>query len=33
VWFALGDPAAVPSPYDENWVFNRISDVAAKPRR
>ncbi len=33
MWFTLGDPAAVPSPYDENWVFNRISDVASKPRR
>jgi hypothetical protein len=33
MWFALGDPAVVPSPYDENWVFNRISDVASKPRR
>ena len=33
MWFALGDPAAVPSPYDENWVFNRISDVESKPRR
>jgi hypothetical protein len=32
-WFALGDPAAVPSPYDENWVFNRIADVESKPRR
>jgi hypothetical protein len=33
MWITLGDPAAVPSPYDENWVFNRISDVASKPRR
>ena len=33
MWFALGDPAAVPSPYDENWVFNRISDVDSKQRR
>jgi hypothetical protein len=32
-WFALGDPAAIPSPYDATWVLNRISGVEASPRR
>jgi hypothetical protein len=32
-WFALGDPAAIPSPYDQAWVLNRISGVEASPRR
>jgi hypothetical protein len=27
LWAAVGDPAAVPSPYDSGWVLNRISDV------
>jgi hypothetical protein len=27
LWSAVGDPAAVPSPYDSGWVLNRISDV------
>jgi hypothetical protein len=30
-WYAIGDPAAIPSPYDANWTFNRISDVEARP--
>ena len=33
MWAALGDPAAVPSPYDASWVLNRISDVESMPRR
>jgi hypothetical protein len=33
MWAALGDPAAVPSPYDAGWVLNRISDVEMTPRR
>ena len=33
MWAALGDPAAVPSPYDSGWVLNRISDVEPAPRR
>jgi hypothetical protein len=33
MWFAVGDPAAVPSPYDHTWVLNRISEVEAVPRR
>jgi hypothetical protein len=33
VWFALGDPAVVPSPYEAAWMLNRISDVqSALPR-
>jgi hypothetical protein len=27
MWAAIGDPAAVPSPYDAGWALNRISDV------
>jgi hypothetical protein len=33
MWFAVGDPAAIPSPYDHGWVLNRISEVEANPRR
>jgi hypothetical protein len=33
MWAALGDPAAIPSPYDAGWVLNRISDVESLPRR
>ncbi len=32
MWFAVGDPAAMPSPYDHGWVLNRISEVEASPR-
>lgn len=32
-WYALSDPAAIPSPYDAAWTFNRISDVEAAPRK
>ena len=30
MWFAIGDPAAIPSPYDDGWVLNRISEVEAR---
>jgi hypothetical protein len=33
MWFAIGDTAAIPSPYDRGWVLNRISDVEALPRK
>lgn len=33
MWFAVGDPAAIPSPYDAGWTSNRFSDVEAAPRR
>jgi hypothetical protein len=32
MWFAVGDAAAIPSPYDHGWVLNRISDIEATPR-
>jgi hypothetical protein len=32
MWFAVSDPAAMPSPYDHGWVLNRISEVEAFPR-
>jgi hypothetical protein len=32
-WSAVGDPAALPSPYDAAWILNRISDVQSVPRR
>lgn len=31
MWFAVADPAAIPSPYDVDWVLNRIADVEAVP--
>jgi hypothetical protein len=33
MWFAVGDAAAIPSPYEAAWMLNRISDVEQKPRR
>jgi len=33
LWFALSDPAVVPSPYDANWMLNRFSNVQAAPQR
>lgn len=33
IWYALGDPALLPSPYGPGWVPNRIVDVRAEPRR
>ncbi|MBO0764500.1 MAG: hypothetical protein J2P50_07920 [Hyphomicrobiaceae bacterium] len=29
LWFAVGDTAVMPSPYDHGWVLNRISEVRA----
>jgi hypothetical protein len=33
MWFALGDPAVLPSPYESAWVLNRVSDVQPTPSR
>lgn len=33
MWFALGDPATVPSPYDDAQVLNRISDIEPAGRK
>jgi hypothetical protein len=33
MWFALGDPALVPSPYESAWMLNRVSDVQPNPSR
>jgi hypothetical protein len=33
MWFAITDPAAIPSPYEAAWTLNRISEVEASPRR
>jgi hypothetical protein len=33
MWFALGDPALLPSPNDAGWMLNRISDVTSSPGR
>jgi hypothetical protein len=33
MWFAVADPAAIPTPYDQGWTLNRFSDVEASPRR
>ncbi|HET8576854.1 MAG TPA: hypothetical protein VFO18_07140 [Methylomirabilota bacterium] len=33
IWYAVGDPALLPSPYGPGWVPNRIVDVRAEPRR
>jgi hypothetical protein len=33
MWFALGDPAALPSPYDSGWMLNRIADVQSSAGR
>ena len=33
MWFAIGDPAAIPSPYEAAWTLNRISDVEPSPKR
>jgi hypothetical protein len=33
VWFAVGDAAAIPSPYEAAWMLNRISEVEAAPRK
>jgi hypothetical protein len=31
MWFAASDAAAIPSPYDADWVLNRIAGVEAVP--
>jgi hypothetical protein len=33
MWFAVGDAAAIPSPYDATWTLNRISEVEVSPKR
>jgi hypothetical protein len=33
MWYAVGDPAAIPTPNDAGWTLNRISEVEASPRR
>ena len=32
-WYAIADPALVPSPYEAAWTLNRISDVDISPRQ
>jgi hypothetical protein len=32
-WYAVGDPAAIPSPSNSGWVLNRVSGVETSPRR
>jgi hypothetical protein len=29
MWFAVGDPSLVPSPYDSSWMLNRAAEVRA----
>jgi hypothetical protein len=31
--FAIADPAAIPTPYDQGWTLNRFSDVDVSPRQ
>lgn len=33
MWFAVGDLAMLPAPYDSSWMLNRVSDVEEAPRR
>ena len=33
IWFALGDPALFPEPYNANWLLNRMGDVQSTPAR
>jgi hypothetical protein len=33
MWSAIGDSAMLPSPYDSEWMFNRVSDVEAMPAK
>jgi hypothetical protein len=33
MWFAVGDAATIPSPYDATWTLNRMSNVEASPKR
>jgi hypothetical protein len=32
MWFAVGDQAVIPSPYDGGWVLNRLSEVEETPK-
>jgi hypothetical protein len=27
MWFAVGDPALIPSPYESGWMLNRVADI------
>jgi hypothetical protein len=33
IWFALGDPALFPEPYNASWLLNRMGDVKPTPTR
>lgn len=33
IWFALGDPALFPEPYNASWLLNRMGDVKSTPAR
>ncbi len=33
IWFALGDPALFPEPYNADWLLNRMGDVQSTPVR
>jgi hypothetical protein len=33
MWSAVADPALLPSPYDQAWMANRISEIQAAPPR
>ena len=33
MWSAVADPALLPSPYDQAWMANRISEIQASPPR
>lgn len=30
IWFAVGDPALIPSPYNGSWILNRIEGVRSR---
>ncbi len=33
MWFTVGDPALIPSPYGAGWMLNRISDIPPNSSR
>jgi hypothetical protein len=33
MWSAVADPVLLPSPYDQAWMANRISEIQATPPR
>lgn len=33
MWFAVGDPALIPSPYEAGWMLNRIADIPPNAQR